>query len=137
MSASTALQDAVIAALRADPGVTAIVGQRSYDVPPADPVYPFISLGPADMLTGRQDGYRSWVETFQVDCWTEDQRRRQPVKALRDAVIDALDQADLDLQSYGLSSLDLVLSRVMDDPDGITKHAVLQFTAQVTGPVTI
>jgi hypothetical protein len=133
MSASTALQDAVIEALRSDIGVVALVGLRSYDVPPSDPVYPFISLGPSDMSTGRQDGYRSWVETVQVDCWTEDQRRRQPVKALRDAVIDALDQANLDLQGYGLSSLDLVFSRVMDDPDGITKHAVLQFTAQVTG----
>lgn len=134
MSRSTALQVAIIAALREDPGVVAIVGQRSYDVPPGKPTYPFISLGPATVTTGRPDGYRSRVEVVQVDAWAKDERQRQPIKALADAVIDALDQADLDLVGpYGLSRIDLLLSRVMDDPDGITKHAVLQFECEVTG----
>lgn len=134
MSASSALQQAIIDALRADAGVTAIVGQRSYDAPPKDVVYPFISLGTSVITTDRPDGYSSRGEVVQVDAWTEDQRQRQPIKALCDAVIDALDQADLDLAGvYGLARLDLVLARVMDDPDGITKHAALQFECGVTG----
>jgi hypothetical protein len=134
MSASSALQQAIIDALRADAGVTAIVGQRSYDVAPKGVIYPYISLGPSVTTTDRPDGYRSRVEVVQVDAWAEDQRRRQPIRALADAVIAALDQADLDLPGvYGLSRLDLVLARVMDDPDGITKHAALQFSCEVTG----
>lgn len=137
MSASAALQKAVIAALREDIGVVALVGLRSYDVPPTAPVYPFISLGPVTVQTERRDGFRSRTEVIQVDAWTEDQRRRQPIKALADAVIDALDQADLDLDGgFALGRMDLVLARIMDDPDGITKHAVLQFECEVTGMVT-
>lgn len=134
MSASSALQKAIIAALKADAGVAAIVAGRVYDVPPQSAVQPYLSLGPTQTRTMRQDCFRRRVEVIQIDAWSGEQRQRQPIKALADAIITALDQADLSLDDpYGLGRLDLLLSLVQDDPDGITKHAVLQFEAEVTG----
>lgn len=135
MSPSSALQVAVVEALRADAAVSAIVGARVYDVPPVAPDYPFVSLGPTSVITGRPDGYRQRTEVIQVDAWAEDERQRQPIKALCDAILEVLDQADLDLAGpHGLARMDLVLMRVMDDPDGITKHGVLQFECEITSP---
>jgi hypothetical protein len=39
------LQKAVVARLKADAGVTALVGQRIYDRVPPDAVFPYVSLG--------------------------------------------------------------------------------------------
>ena len=40
-----ALGAALIARLRADPGLQAILARRVYDEPPPDPVYPYLHLG--------------------------------------------------------------------------------------------
>lgn len=134
MSASSALQKAIVAALKADAGVVALVDARVYDVPPVDVGFPFVSLGPGDFMTERRDDMVARTETIQIDVWTRDERRRQPCKALMDAVTSALDQADLTLDDpYGLGRLDLVLARLLDDPDGITRHGVLQFEAEIEG----
>lgn len=134
MSASSALQKAVWQALTGDPAVSALVGDRVYDVPPDEPGVPYLSFGPSSVVTERRDGFRSRTEAVQIDVWTRDGLRRQPCKAICDAVIDLLDQGRLTLDHpYGFARMDLVLARVMRDPDGITTHGVLQFEAEVTG----
>ena len=40
-----ALAAALLAAVRADPGVNALVAGRAWDQPPPDPVYPYVQLG--------------------------------------------------------------------------------------------
>nr|MBA3570571.1 DUF3168 domain-containing protein [Pyrinomonadaceae bacterium] len=47
--ASLELQKAIVAALRSAAGVTAIVGQRIYDQPPASPAFPYTSIGPGQV----------------------------------------------------------------------------------------
>lgn len=134
MSASSALQAAVYAALQADASLTALVSDRVYDVPPDGAAAPYVSFGPSTFVTERRDGFASRTETIQIDVWTRDQRARQPCKAIMDAVNDVLDQGNLSLADpYGLARMDLVLSRLIDDPDGITKHGVLQYSCEVEG----
>lgn len=133
MSASSALQKAIYTALQTDAGLTALVGDRVYDVPPASATFPYVNLGDASFYPERQDGFSRRVEAITVHCWTRDQLRRQPCKAICDAIAAALDMSNLALDDpFGLSRLELTLSRVMDDPDGITKHGVLQFEAEIT-----
>ena len=134
MSASSALQKAIVAAMKANAGIAALVGVRIYDEAPVEPVYPYISLGPTSFFTNRQDCFKRRTETVQIDIWDRSPARRQPCKAICDAIVAALDAAKLSLDDpYALARIDLVLARFMDDPDGIAKHGVLQFTCEVTG----
>ena len=123
-----------MAALRADATLTGMVSARIYDVAPSGADYPHVSLGPTSFFPERRDCMTSRVETFQIDVWARDHERRQPCKAICDAVTTALDMANLSLDDpYALSGLELTLGQVMDDPDGITKHGVLRFEAGIIG----
>jgi predicted transcriptional regulator len=134
MSASSALQKAILDALQADVTLAGMVGDRIYDVPPGRPRKPYVSLGPTSFFPERRDCMNSRTETVQIDVWTEDKERRQLCKAICDAVVAVLDQADLSLDDpYALGRCDLLLARIMDDPDDITRHGVLQFECEVTG----
>ncbi|GAA4218617.1 hypothetical protein GGQ68_002510 [Sagittula marina] len=133
MSASSALQKVIIAALLADSGVAQAVGNRVFDRAPKGVRYPYVSLGPSSFFPERRDCMTARVETVQLDVWARNNERRQPCKAICDAVEAALDMADLSLEDpYGLGRFELRLSRVLDDPDGITTHGVMQFEAEVT-----
>jgi len=134
MSASTALQKAVYQALQADAGLTALVGDRVYDVPPSGATKPYISLGPSSFYPERRDCMTARTESIQVDVWAGDHMDRAPCKRICDAVVSALDAVNLSLDDpYACGRCDLVLARVLDDPDGITKHGVLQFEVEVSG----
>ncbi|WHZ35754.1 DUF3168 domain-containing protein [Sagittula sp. MA-2] len=132
MSASEALQKAVYEALQGDAALTALVADRVYDVPLSGAAYPYISFGPTDFYPERQDCFKRRTETFQIDVWADDDMDRAPCKAICNAVVALLDQARLSLDDpYAMGRCELRLARVMDDPDGITKHGVLQFEAEV------
>lgn len=134
MSASSALQKAIIAAMRGDATLSALVGDRIYDEPPSGATKPFVSLGPTSFFPDPRDCIPTRIETVQIDVWTAGQNRRQPCKAICNAVEGVLDGATLSLDDpYALGTCDLTLGRVLDDPDGITKHGVLQFRCEVTG----
>jgi hypothetical protein len=130
MSADRALQAAVIAALRADPGVSGLVGARVYDVPPPGAALPFVSMGPSSSTPERQDGFRARRVVIQVDAWTEARGQRAPLRALCDVVADALDRAELTLADpYALALLEVLQLQILDDPGGVLRHGVLQFEA--------
>ena len=56
MDAERALQGAVLARLRADSGVAAVVGRRVWDRPPADPGWPYLTFTRAETRPLRADG---------------------------------------------------------------------------------
>lgn len=132
MSASRALQKAIVAALKADATVAASVGARVYDMAPADAAYPFISFGPtsvvpdnAELITGRE-------ETVQVDIWDRSNGLMHPARALADAVYDVLHEETLTLDDpYANVECNVTLLQVFMDPDGLTAHGVVQVTAMV------
>ncbi len=120
-------------ALIANADVAALVGDRVYDVPPREPQFPYVSFGPNSYQPERQDCFARRMEVFQIDCWTRDLERSQPLKAICDAVVGALDTVTLTLdEPYATGRVELILARTMDDPDGITRHGVLQFECEVT-----
>lgn len=132
MSASSALQAAIVMAMRGNAALSAAVGARISDVPEINTQYPCISLGNTSFFPERQDCFRRIVETVQIDVWTRAETQRHPCKDICGLVVDVLDQADLTLADpYSLARCELRLARVMDDPDGITHHGVLQFECEV------
>lgn len=80
MSASSALQKAIIDAMRADATLSGMVGGRIYDIAPSGEAYPHVTLGASTFYAERRDCMVTRIETVQVDVWTRDQERRQPCK---------------------------------------------------------
>ena len=130
---SLELQKALVARLKADTGVTALVGTRVYDLPPPEPSYPYISLGPDQTVPDRADCYDGKEVTLQVDAWSRSIGFPE-VKRIAEAICAALDDAPLSLTGQRLVDLYEADVRTMRDPDGATSHAALTFRA-LTEPV--
>ena len=99
------LQQAVVARLAADPGVTAITGAgRIFDrlITRAEP--PYLVLGEitsSDFSTGDETASE---HRFEIEAWSKDNGRKQAVE-LADAVRVALHDADLALAGAVLVNL--------------------------------
>ncbi|KAB2743545.1 DUF3168 domain-containing protein [Brucella anthropi] len=133
MSVSVALQDLILARLKADPKVSELVADRIWDGPPPDPGFPYISIGPSDFVPDDADCIDMREETIQIDCWSREQGRKWPCRQIVDAVVNALRHADGDLSNGALVETRINLARVIDDPDGIMAHGIVQFTAIIEG----
>jgi hypothetical protein len=130
---SLELQKAVVARLKADAGVTALVGQRIYDRVPPDAVFPSVSLGPEQTAPSRADCYDGREITFQVDVWSRAVGFPE-VKRIAEAVRAALQDAPLSLTGHRLLDITFTEARTFRDPDGLTSHSAMTFQA-ITEPV--
>lgn len=132
MSASAALQIALIAALRADAGVTGYLSQKIWDNAPAGSAFPYITLGPAQELDDSADCIDG-VECYQqIDIWTQEDGSQLTAKQICGAVRKALHGADLALADpYGLLLIEVEGSRVMGDPDDKIAHGIVNVRALV------
>lgn len=127
------LQGLIIATLRGDAAVSALV-DGIYDRPPADrwagAHKAYISLGPSDVLIDDADCVNGETVTAQVDVWSQ-QPGQVECKRICAAVKAALHDRDLVLTDNALVQMTLDLTRIMADPDGITTHGAMQFTAMI------
>jgi len=128
--ASLPLQKAIVAALKADPAVAAIVAARVYDVPPAAPVKPYISLGPFDVLTEVASNYEGSDTSIQIDGWSAGQGSVE-VKQLARAIREALHEKEFTLdEDQRLVALTIDQTRYLRELDGITQHAAVTARAR-------
>ena len=132
MSASAALQIALIDALRANVGVTALLGQKIWDNAPRDAVEPYLTLGPSQELDDSAECLDG-VECFQqIDIWTQEDGSQMSAKEICGAVRKALHGADLSLADpYGLVLIEVESSRVTGDPDEKIAHGIVTVRAMV------
>ena len=131
-SAALALQKAAYAALTADDGVGALIGDRIYDGAPRDAVFPYATIGGAtlaDWSTGTEDGAE---HRLTLDVWSRAHGKSE-CHAIADAMRAALHDAALALDGHALVNLRFESSNTVRDPDGITFHGRLRFRA-VTEP---
>lgn len=132
MGWSSALQKAIFDILIADPGVSAIVGDRVYDAMPSDGEYPSVSFGPSDIVPADEECITSSVETIQLDCWSQDQGRLNPCKDLVAAVKAALHDVPFEMvEPYARMTGYMQLAQTFLDPDGKTAHGVIQIAFRV------
>lgn len=134
MSASAALQIALIAALRADAGVLAHLGQRIWDNAPANAAFPYLTLGPSQEMDDSAECING-AECFQqIDIWTQEDGSQLSAKQICGLVRKALHGADLVLADpFALLLIEVESYRVVGDPDDKIAHGIVNVRALVEG----
>ncbi|WP_375458886.1 DUF3168 domain-containing protein [uncultured Enterovirga sp.] len=123
------LQKALVAALKGDADITAVVGDRIYDTPPMAAAYPYVTLGEDQILPDRGDGgYEGSDVTLTLHVWsraTGFPEAKRVAAATRAALAGGL------TLEAGTRLVDLTFeeARFLREPDGVTSHGVLTFTA--------
>jgi hypothetical protein len=129
---SLALQKAVFATLTSNSAVASVIGQRVFDRVAVDSAFPYIRIGIDQTVAEDQDRVEECVEVFaQVDVFSRAQGKVE-AKNIAGAIVRALNANTLTItDSYELQDFRHVDTRFLDDPDGLSTHAVLSFRALV------
>lgn len=128
MSPETAFQTAVLARLKADAGVRAVLGDpaRVHSVAPAGAAFPYLSAGRGESEPADASGADLIEHRLTLHLWG----RRDDMAALKDAlgaVRAALHQADLTLESpYACPLCRIVYADLFTGADGRTLHGVVR-----------
>lgn len=117
------LQKAVHGALTA----ASVAGGRVYDDVPADPIFPYVQIGAAlPIVDGVLPGDDGIAEILTLHVWSR-HRGQKEVKQIASAIYDTLHQTALTVT--GRASAIAWLRRlgpIMLDPDGLTRHGVVE-----------
>ena len=132
MSSGKDLWVAVRQELITDIAVMALVNDVFDKVPdsPWGEKEAYISRGPFYGIADDADCVDGQEITVQIDIWSR-RPDRWSMDDMVDAVRAALHEKDLDLSASALVGLRVSLWRIMDDPDPLTVHGVVQLTALV------
>ena len=90
----------------------------------------YVSFGPESTVPDDYDCIGLDAVTVQLDIWSRKVGRLHCKQICR-AVRDALKDVELDLPTHGHLTTDLVLQRILPDPDEAITHGVMQFTAHI------
>lgn len=128
------VRDAIVDALKAVPAIMAIVA-GIYDRPPKVPFgaagrTAYVSLGATDTAEDDADCISGLETTVQVDTWSRAPGRREGTE-LTDLVRRALHRQPITIAGSAICDAWVVLTRILDDPDGLTTHGVIQVTLRV------
>jgi hypothetical protein len=134
MSTMNALQKLILERLTNYPGVQALVGTRVLDKPIKEPTYPYITFGAADLRSDDAECVDTEVHVIAIDCWSIAKDGKREVKDIVAAVKRALNRYVAEPEDGALVTMDVVLVRVFDDPDGETLHGVVQVEALMEAP---
>lgn len=126
-----ALQSAVIARLKVDAGVRALVGERVYDEPPQAVVFPYLRLGNVEVSPLRMDGYRDFTVTFSVEAHSRPASGRVEATRLAEAVATALDDTALAVAGFSTDWCWFLTQAVTRAGDGRTYLATVAFEASL------
>lgn len=122
------LQAAILARLKSQAGVTALVAQRCYDTPPPSPTYPYISIGPGNYQTEDADCIYGGEVMIQVDVWSMATQLSES-RLIAGAVRKALRGWEPTLATNALVTFDhWRTDYIEDDP---MKHVSIRYTAIV------
>jgi hypothetical protein len=125
---SLELQRAIVGRLKADATLTAIIAGRVYDQPPKGPQFPYVTLGDDQTVPDRGQGYDGSDVSLTIHTWSRAQGFPE-TKRMLEAIRASLTDAPLALTGHRLIDLAMAESRALRDPDGITSHGVITFTA--------
>jgi len=124
------LQVAIVACLKADADVTALIAGRVYDRVPQGVTLPYVSFGTTQELPEDADGLDLSDLSIQISVWSDDPGFAEG-RRIAKAVIKALSGDTLTLNDNALTYLDLDSRRDLRDPDGLTTHIALGFRAAI------
>jgi hypothetical protein len=129
---SAALQRAIYSALTGNSAITGLVGQRIFDRVTSDATFPYVRIGLDQSVAEDQDCVEECVEVFaQIDVFSRAQGKIE-AKNISGAIVRALNASTVIISdSYELQDFRYTDTRFLDDPDGLSTHAVLSFRALV------
>jgi Protein of unknown function (DUF3168) len=132
-AASAALRAAIHDALTADAALVNILGgPKVYDEPPRAAAFPYVTLGEtriADFSTGTEPGEEHQLT---LHAWSR-QGGHKEAHMIAGALLQALDDAALNLADHQLINFRFSVADVRREADGRTYHALVRFRA-VTEP---
>lgn len=137
------LKVAIIARLKANATIAGFVGAKVYDRPPQkadgkpDVASPYISMGPWQVVDAGADCIDGVEITAQIDAWSwgaGEAFGSAEVSKIADAIRRSLHDAEFTLTTNALATIEHELTRILRDPDGVTNHAAITFTAVVETP---
>lgn len=129
MSPELDLQDMIFKRLTSDAAVTWSVFDRA----PTNQSYPFISFGTQTVLEDDDEGITGTAHTFQVDLWSSEDGTAE-LNEMIGIVKQSLHNFAGELTDNALHSIRFVSSRVIQEPDGVSYHGVVQFEALIETP---
>lgn len=132
------LQVAVVQRLRADTGVTALIGAKTYDNPPtnddgeiAPSLFPYVSIGASSMTPDNAECIHADDIIFQLDVWSIDLPKKQ-MRDIAEAVRRALRDWEPTLSDNALVSFEYDGTTYIQD--GNINHAAIRYTALIEQP---
>jgi len=128
-TASAALRAAIHDALNGDGALTALLGgAKVFDEPPRGAAPPYVTLGEArvsDFSTGSEPGEEHQLT---LHAWSRQGGHRE-AHLISGALLQALDDAPLELDGHRLVNLRFATADVRREADGRTYHALVRFRA--------
>lgn len=118
------LQKAIYAALTAAP---AMAGGRVYDRVPAEPVFPYVTIGDEQVVDDGNSCDDGWEVFSDVHVWSRPAAgSKAEVKDIAPPIVARL-RSNLSVTGYVVIVAALEGMRTFRDPDGLTEHSVLTF----------
>lgn len=121
---SLALQDALVARLKAAAGVTALVGTKVYDAVPPTAARPYVNVGKPQLLPDKSDCVDGVRAAFPIHGWADGPKSVQ-IKQLGAAMLAALDEAELAVSGHRVVFCEFEQVQYLDDPDPNVQHVVI------------
>jgi hypothetical protein len=128
-TASAALRAAIHDALTGDGALAALLGgPKIYDEPPQAAAFPYVTLGEArvtDFSAGEAPGEEHQLT---LHAWSRQGGHRE-AHLIAGALLQALDDAPLELDGHKLVNLRFAVADVRREADGRTYRALVRFRA--------
>jgi hypothetical protein len=132
-SPSLELQGAIVTRLKGVAGVTSLIRQRVYDTVPANPTFPYVTVGPMVELSDDADCIKGFDITFDINVWSRAVGFPEAEK-ISDAVRIGILEPELTLADNALVYLQHRQNVFSRDPDGLTNRARMSFEAFAEQP---
>jgi hypothetical protein len=128
-----ALQARLVATLKANAGVAALVGARVYDEPPDGVAFPYVRVGTIDLSILRMSGDCADEDiVFSIEAHSRPVAGRVEASRIAHAVRLALDDAPLVVTGYTVEWCDFTTQAVTRAPDGRSYIATIAFNAAMS-----
>lgn len=132
MSAAAELQAAIVAALKADPGLAALLGDRVFDHTPATAAFPYVTLGRLTGYDWSTDTERGSELLVSLHVWSQGRGKKQAL-ALMARVDAALHDQALALDGFALVNLRLETTELAYDDAQNAYRGAMRLRAMVEG----
>jgi hypothetical protein len=121
---SLELQVALLSILTGNVGDA--VGDKVYDEPPVNGVFPYVTLGDCQVLPDKADCIEGVLAYPIVHVWSREPGFAE-VKTITKAVLALLDDQDIAVPGFNVVVFEFESVHYLRDPDGLTRHAAIAF----------